>query len=64
MAHGNQGTGNWKKNRDSHEKKRAGGEKAKSRSSWVDMGKKTNSNRNKSRKGGGGKSLIDIIFGK
>jgi hypothetical protein len=48
MAHGNQNTGNYKKNRDKHEKKPSNS--AKKNSSWIDMGKKTNSNRNRERK--------------
>ena len=60
---------NRKYTRDKHEKKRAGGEKAKSNKDWVDGGKHTNSDRNKSRKGGGGgkgliSTIIDSIFGK
>lgn len=47
MAHGNQGTGGWKGNRDKHEKVQSNS--AKNRSSWTDMGKRTNSERNQSR---------------
>jgi hypothetical protein len=56
----NHRTNKSKVRKDKHQKRRAGGEKAKKRSNWIDMGKKTNSKRNKSRKS---KGIIDTLFG-
>ncbi|MEI6775123.1 MAG: hypothetical protein WCL18_10560 [bacterium] len=47
MVHKHQGTGNYKGKRDKHEKTEHN--KAKQRPGWTDLGKKTNSDRNKNR---------------
>ena len=47
MSHGKQNTGNWKKNRDRHEKKQS--RQAQTNPNWIDQGKHTNSERNKNR---------------
>lgn len=59
MGHRNQGTGNYKGNRDRHEKRQSNSAR-RNDSGWVDQGKHTNSDRNRSRGGGGGGESIII----
>ena len=59
MSHRKSGTGSWAGNRDRHQSRQSNN--AKKRDSWVDMGKKTNSNRNQSR--GLIDMVVDALFG-
>jgi len=59
MSHEKQGTGSWAGNRDRHQGRQSNG--ARKRDGWVDMGKKTNSDRNQGK--GFLDQIADAIFG-